>query len=197
MDHRLKQQIDFFLEADRLKKVTRQNYLADGSRKENSAEHSWHLALMCLLFREYARDRENLDLLRSFKMILIHDLVEIDAGDTYCYDETAAPGKEERERQAADRLFGLLPADQEQEFRALWEEFEERRTPEALFAAALDRLQPLTLNYITAGRSWQEHAVNPGQVLARNSSIAAGAPALWEFAAALIEDAVKKGFLKS
>jgi len=196
VDQRLKQQIDFFLEADKLKKVTRQNYLADGSRKENSAEHSWHLALMCLLFREYALDRENLDLLRSFKMILIHDLVEIDAGDTYCYDESAVTGKEERERRAADRLFGLLPADQEQEFRALWEEFEERRTPEALFAAALDRLQPLTLNYMTAGRSWQEHAVNPRQVLERNSHIAAGAPALWDFAAVLIEDAVKKGFLK-
>ena len=193
--NRLKQQIDFFLEVDKLKQITRQNYLADGTRKENDAEHSWHLALMCMLFGEYARGSENLDLLRVIKMVLIHDLVEIDAGDTYCYDKAAAIGKAAREQRAADRLFKLLPSDQEQEFRTLWDEFEERQTPEACFAAALDRLQPLTLNYKTQGKSWQEHDIKLEQVLSQNSSIANGAPALWDFARQMITDAVDNGFL--
>jgi putative hydrolases of HD superfamily len=194
--NRLKQQINFFVEVDKLKQITRQNYLADGTRKENDAEHSWHLALMCILFREYASGSENLDLLRVIKMVLIHDLVEIDAGDTYCYDRTASIGKAAREQRAADRLFKLLPPDQEIEFRNLWDEFEGRSTPEACFAAALDRLQPLTLNYRAQGKSWQEHNVNLEQVLARNSSIANGAPALWDFARKMIGDAVEKGILQ-
>lgn len=191
---RLKQQINFFVEVDKLKQITRQNYLADGTRKENDAEHSWHLALMCILFREYGS--ENLDLLRVIKMALIHDLVEIDAGDTYCYDHAAGIGKAAREQRAADRLFKLLPPDQEMEFRNIWDEFEGRSTPEASFAAALDRLQPLTLNYRAQGKSWQEHNVNLEQVLARNSSMADGAPALWDFAREMISDAVEKGILQ-
>ncbi len=194
--NRLQQQIDFFVEADKLKQITRQNYLADGTRKENDAEHSWHLALMCILFREYANDWENLDLLRVIKMVLIHDLVEIDAGDTYCYDVAAGIGKAAREEQAAKRLFKMLPPDQEKEFRELWDEFEERKTTEACFAAALDRLQPLTLNYRAQGKSWQEHDVKLEQVLARNSSMANGAPALWDFARKMIGDAVAEGFLE-
>ena len=191
---RLKQQIDFFVEVDKLKQITRQNYLADGTRKENDAEHSWHLALMCILFIEYGS--ENLDLLRVIKMALIHDLVEIDAGDTYCYDHAAGIGKAAREQRAADRLFKLLPPDQEMEFRNIWDEFEGRSTPEASFAAALDRLQPLTLNYRAQGKSWQEHNVSLEQVLARNSSMADGAPALWDFAREMISDAVEKGILQ-
>ncbi len=194
--NRLKQQINFFVEVDKLKQITRQNYLSDGTRKENDAEHSWHLALMCILFREYANDKENLDLLRVIKMVLIHDLVEIDAGDTYCYDEAAGIGKAAREQRAADRLFHMLPPDQEQEFRALWDEFEERQTTEAKFAAALDRLQPLTLNFRAQGKSWQEHGVKLDQVLERNSSITNGAPALWDFAREMIDDAVERGFLQ-
>ncbi len=194
--NRLQQQIDFCVEVDKLKQITRQNYLADGTRKENDAEHSWHLALMCILFREYANDKENLDLLRVIKMVLIHDLVEIDAGDTYCYDEAAGVDKAAREQQAAERLFKMLPPDQEEEFRSLWDEFEERKTTEARFAAALDRLQPLTLNYRAKGKSWQEHDVKLEQVLARNSSMANGAPVLWDFAREMIGDALEKGFLQ-
>ncbi len=193
---RLKKQMDFFLEADKLKKVYRQNYLSDGSRKENDAEHSWHLALMCLLLQEHARDKEQLDFLRVLKMILVHDLVEIDAGDTYCYDREAARGKKEKEKQAAERLFQLLPGDQAAEFRSLWDEFEAKVTPEARFAAALDRLQPLTLNYTAEGKSWQEHGVSLTQVLERNREIAEGSPALWEFAREIIAEAVKRGYLR-
>ena len=193
---RLKRQIEFFLEADKLKKITRQNYLADGTRKENDAEHSWHLALMSILLREYARDSENLDLLKVIKMILIHDLVEIDAGDTYCYDEKAAIDQASREKQAAKRLFKMLPPDQEREFWQLWDEFENRQTPEACYAAALDRLQPLTLNYTTQGKSWQEHDIKLEQVLARNSSMTNGAPVLWDFAQKLIEDGARKGYIR-
>ncbi len=192
---RLKQQIKFFLEIDKLKKITRQNYLADGTRKENDAEHSWHLALMSIILQEYARDSESLDLLKVIKMILIHDLVEIDAGDTYCYDDEAATYQASREKQAASRLFKMLPPDQEREFWQLWNEFENRQTPEACYAAALDRLQPLTLNYTTHGKSWQEHDIKLEQVLTRNSSMANGAPALWDFAHQLIEDAVRKGYI--
>lgn len=194
--NRLKQQVDFFVEVDKLKKITRQNYLADGTRKENDAEHSWHLALMCILFREYALESKNLDLLQVIKMVLIHDLVEIDAGDTYCYDEGAAVDKEAREQQAADRLFKLLPPDQEKEFRQLWYEFEEQKTPEALFAAALDRFQPLTLNFIAKGKSWQEHSIKLEQVLTRNSPMAHGAPALWDYAQQMIQEAIANGFLQ-
>ncbi len=196
MEERLQKQLHFFLKADQMKNIFRQNYLADGSRKENDAEHSWHLALMCLLFFEHGLEQEKMDLLRVLKMAVVHDLVEIEAGDTYCYDEKENVGKAEREKQAEERLFSLLPADQEQEFRDLWEEFEERSTPEARFAAALDRLQPLTLNYRARGKSWQEHDVSSQQVWQRNSRIAEGSPVLWDLARSMIEDAVQRDFLR-
>ena len=192
-DKRLASQLDFILEIDKLKQVYRQTYLLDYSRKENDAEHSWHLAVMALLLTEYAG--EDLDLLKLIKMVILHDLVEIDAGDSFCYDEEANCGKEEREQKAADRIFSLLPADQGKEFRRLWDEFEARESPEARFAAALDRLQPLLHNYHTRGKSWQEHGINRDQVILRNSHMEEGSPALWEYAARLIRDAVDKGYL--
>ena len=188
--------MEFIVEVDKLKKITRQNYLADGARKENDAEHSWHLALMALVLCEHVRAEEKPDLLRVIKMALLHDLVEIDAGDTYCYDEKANAGKRERELAAADRLFAILPPDQAREFRELWEEFEEQRTPEARFAAALDRLQPLTLNYIAGGKSWREHGITYSQVIKRNSSIGESSPALWKFTLEMIREAVRKGYIK-
>jgi len=182
------------VEIDKLKGVVRQTLLTDGSRQEDSAEHSWHLAVMAMVLSEYAKEEE-IDIFRVLKMILVHDVVEIDAGDTYCYDEDGNEGKLEREEQAAERIFGLLPREQSAEFRALWEEFESRETAEARFAAALDRLQPLLNNYRTRGRMWQKHGIRSSQVVLRNQPIDDGAPDLWEYAANMIRDAVSKGWL--
>ena len=162
---RPQQQIDFLVEIDKLKKVLRQTWLLDQSRYENDAEHSWHIAMAAMLFLEYADDPQ-VDLLRVIKMLLVHDLVEIDAGDTYAYDEKACLDQPEREQKAAERIFGLLPPDQSAEFRGLWEEFEARQTPEARYAAALDRFQPLLHNYRTGGRAWLDHAVTSDRVRA-------------------------------
>lgn len=191
---RLAKQIAFVLEADKLKRVLRRTWHLDESRKENSAEHSWHLAVMAVLLAEHAAEPE-LDLARVVKMVLVHDLVEIDAGDTFVYDEAGARDKPARERAAADRIFGMLPADQGAEVRRLWDEFEARRTPEACYAAALDRLQPLLHNYHTQGRAWREHGITADRVLATNHHIAEGSPRLWELAQGLIHDAVEKGYL--
>lgn len=191
---RLEKQISFIVEIDKLKHIVRQTLLVDSSRQENSSEHSWHIAVMAILLGEYSRDSHT-DLLRVLKMCLIHDLVEIDAGDTYCYDEEGNEGKGKRERKAADRLFAILPPGQSQEFRELWEEFEARGTPEALFAAALDRLQPLLHNWRTEGGMWRRHGVRKHQVISRNRHIEEGAPMLWEYARNLIDKATERGFL--
>lgn len=191
---RLTRQLAFFLEADRLKTVLRRTLAAGASRRENAAEHSWHLVLMALLLHEYAAEPKP-DLARALKMLVVHDLVEIDAGDTFAYDDEAHRDKAEREERAARRLFGLLPDDQREEFYALWKEFEERRTPEAKFAAALDRLQPMMLNYASSGYAWKRYGVTAGQVLDRNRIIADGSPALWEYAETLVREAVSLGFL--
>jgi putative hydrolase of HD superfamily len=191
---RLKKQIDFVIEIDRLKGIVRQTLLANGSRQEDSAEHSWHLAVMAMVLSDYANTRD-IDLFRVLKMILVHDLVEIDAGDTYCYDVAANEHKIEREKLAADRIFSVLPDDQAAELRSLWEEFELRRTPEAMFAAALDRLQPLLNNYRTNGRMWLKHRIGSRQVFERNRTIDEGASALWKYAAAMIHDATERGWL--
>ena len=190
-DDRLSRQVRFLREVDRLKQVFRQTWLLDRSRKENDAEHSWHLAVMAMLLREHAHPA--VDLPRVIQMLLVHDLVEIDAGDTLCYDDD--DHKAQREHAAAQRIFALLPPDQADALRGLWEEFEARRTPEAQYAAALDRLQPLLHNYYTQGAAWREHGVKADQVLQRNRHIAEGAPALWAFAEDLIRDAVAKGYL--
>jgi len=191
---RFQQQVRFLIEADKLKHVLRQTYLTDTSRRENSAEHSWHIALAAMIFAEHARDRD-LDLGRVIRMLLVHDLIEIDAGDTYCYDEAAKEDKQQRERTAADRVFQLLPADQAAEFRGLWEEFEARRTAESRFANALDRLQPFLHNYVTAGKSWQEHSIQKSQVVGRMQPVAQGSETLWEYVLRLMDDAVERGYL--
>jgi putative hydrolase of HD superfamily len=193
-DERLEEQIGFIVEIDRLKRVTRQTVLTDRSRNENSAEHSWHLAVMALVLREYVSDE--LDIVKVLKMVLVHDLVEIDAGDTFCYDEVANRDRDQRERRAAARIFGLLPADQGEELRRVWEEFEERRTAEARFAAALDRMQPLLSNLETDGHSWRRHGVALSQVLARTSSIGDASSRLWDYMRGRLSEAVDEGLLE-
>jgi len=191
---RLSQQVAFIIEIDKLKDILRRTYIMSGEKLENSAEHSWQLALMAILLSEHSN--EPIDVGHVVKMVLIHDLVEIDAGDTYCYDTAAEQDKIEREMRAADRIFGILPKDQGHELRLLWEEFEARETPEARFAAALDRLMPMLLNYHTAGRSWKEHGIRQSQARARNSHIVEGSRALWDTADRMIEEAVARGYLK-
>ncbi len=191
---RLSEQISFIVEMDKLKSIVRRTVLIDGSRNENDAEHSWHLAIMALVLAEYARD--NIDMLRVIKMVLLHDIVEIDAGDTFCYDDERGHASAEREQQAAERIFNVLPVEQAQEFRMIWDEFESRQTPEAKFAAALDRLHPLLHNYYTHGYAWKQHGIARGQVLEKNNIIADGSRILWDYAQALIEDSVQRGFLK-
>ncbi len=190
---RFDKQIGFILEIDKLKSVIRQSYLLDGTRQENSAEHSWHIALMGMILAEYVE--QPVDLLRTLKMLLIHDIIEIDAGDTYCYDEAGAMNQSSHENTAAERLFGLLPEDQMIELRELWKEFEARTTPEAKYAATIDRLMPLLHNYHTEGRSWREHGIKKDQVSARNEGMKDGSLALWEFAMSLINDAVDMKFI--
>jgi putative hydrolases of HD superfamily len=190
---RLLKQIEFVVEIDKLKGIVRQTLLTDGSRQEDSAEHSWHLAVMAMMLSEYAT--EPIDILRVLKMVLVHDLVEIDAGDTYCYDEEGNRGKVQREREAALRIFGMLPNEQSEQLHALWEEFEARKTAEAKFAAALDRLQPLLNNYRTEGGLWKKHGIKSSQVYARNGIIEEGAPRLWEYADNMIKEAIGKGWL--
>lgn len=194
MGERLAQQITFIREIDRLKTVARRTLLMDASRCENDAEHSWHLAVMAVLLGEYG-NAPGMDLARVIKMVLIHDIVEIDAGDTYCYDEKGNRDKPAREKIAADRIFGLLPGDQQAECRALWEEFEARVSPEARFAAALDRVQPLMHNYYTNGIVWKNHGVTSIQVREHNRHVEEGSRPLWKFAEALIQDAVARGYL--
>lgn len=191
---RFRQQIEFILEVDRLKQVLRQTILLDRSRKENSAEHSWHIALTVLILSEYAKDSD-VDLFRVMKILLVHDLIEIDAGDTYCYDEQGRKDQARRERKAADRIFNLLPPDQAATLRELWDEFEERKTSESKFANALDRVQPFLHNYFTRGQVWLENDIKSSQVKSRMRPVNDGSPLLWDYVSSLIDDAVKKGFL--
>ena len=193
---RFKSQIEFILEIDKLKNILRRTTLLDRSRQENSAEHSWHIALILLVLSEYA-DEDNLDLLRVIKLLLAHVLVEIDAGDTYCYDDIGGRDQKAREMKAADRIFSILPADQTDAFRALWDEYEAKDTPESRFANALDRLQPFLHNYFTRGHSWQKHGIRRKQVLARMQPVDDGSRLLWDYVSGLIDDAVEKGYLKA
>jgi putative hydrolase of HD superfamily len=179
---------------NKLKRIQRRTTLLDRSRQENSAEHSWHIALIVLILSEYA-EADDLDLLQVIKLLLAHDLVEIDAGDTYCYDEIGGQNKKAREIKAADRIFSLLPADQADGFRSLWDEYEARKTPESRFANALDRLQPFLHNYFTRGHSWRKHGIRKKQVLARMQPVDDGSHLLWDYVSRLIDDAVAKGYL--
>lgn len=191
---RIQQQMAFILEADKLKQILRQTPITEKSRQENSAEHSWHVALMAILLLEYAKNPQ-IDVLQIVKMLLIHDIVEIDAGDTFCYDDQARQNQHYRELKAAKRIFNLLPSDQAAKMQALWDEYETRQTINAQYANALDRLQPILINFFTDGEAWQRHDVKRHQVVARNRWIKDGAPQLWNYAKSLIEDAVQRGFL--
>lgn len=191
---RTRAQLDFLLEADRLKGIERRTTLADASRRENSAEHSWHLALFALVLAEHAT--EDLDVDRVVRMLLLHDLVEVDAGDTFAYDEEARIDQVERERVAAARIFGVLPDDQGEVWRALWEEFEAQETAESRFAKAIDRLQPILLNFASGGVAWREHDITAGQVLERNEPLIDRLPVLWDHVRGLIDAAVARGYLR-
>ena len=193
LDADLAARLRFVLEADSLKSVLRRNSITDGSRRENSAEHSWHLALMALVLAP--RRGEPIDVARVIEMLLVHDLVEIDAGDTFVYDDTAREQKEELEQRAADRIFAMLPAGDGARLRARWDEFEASATPEARFAHSVDRLAPLLLNHTNRGKVWAEHGVTGERVRAYNAHIAAGAPDLWTAARTLIDDAVRNEWI--
>jgi putative hydrolase of HD superfamily len=191
---RLSQQLAFILEIDKLKSILRQTPITGSERRmENTAEHSWHISVMASLLAEYAPSA--VDLSRVVRMLLVHDIVEIDAGDTFAYDAAAYSDKEQRERLAADRLFSLLPADQATSLRSLWDEFEAAATPESSFANALDRLQPLLLNTRTGGGSWSNHRVTRTQVLTRMEPVRSGAPSLWPTVVAIVDDASARGWL--
>lgn len=191
---RLTQQLDFILEIDKLKQISRQTRLTDGSQRENSAEHSWHLAMMAIALQEYAATP--VDLLRVLKMLLLHDLVEIDAGDTFAFDVQANQNKAAREQQAADRLFGLLPADLATPLRALWHEFEAVETADAQFAKALDCLQPFLHNCQNHGGTWKEHGITRDRVLWRMQAVQQGAPDLWATVQHLIDQSIERGYLR-
>ena len=176
----LTQLFNFFREIDKEKFIGRQTYLTDGVRKENDAEHAWHMAIMTVLLAGYAD--EKIDVLKTVTMLLIHDIVEIDAGDTYAYDEDAKKTQREREVKAADRIFGLLPEKQGKEFRALWEEFEAQETAESKFARTMDNIQPIMLNAATDGKAWVEHGVHLAQIMKRNEHTAEYSETLMEYA---------------
>ncbi len=192
---RLVRQIGFIAECDRLKEVFRQTINTRSRRAENDAEHSWHLCLAVIVLAEHARV-PGLDVLRVLKMLIVHDLVEIDAGDTFAYDTAAMADQHARESIAADRIFGLLPPDQTAAFRALWDEFEARATPEAKFAAAVDRFQPMLLNCLTQGAAWNRHGVTADRVIARNRHIDDGCPELWRYAEQMLAACVAAGHLQ-
>jgi putative hydrolase of HD superfamily len=194
-DPRLAAQIGFILEIDRLKGVVRRNLVADASRRENTAEHSWHLAMLATTLSEHAA--ADVDVARVTRMLLIHDLVEIDAGDTFYYDSVAELDQGDREQQGADRIFGLLPAEQGAELRSLWEEFEARKSADARFAKAIDRFQPCLLNFHTEGGTWREYDLTLTEVLAKQgSTIEDGSPTLWAYTRQLLAEAVERGYLR-
>jgi putative hydrolase of HD superfamily len=192
-NNRFESQIRFVKEIDKLKQVFRQTLLMDKSRQENSSEHSWHIALMAIILLEYVEGQ--IDLLRVVKMLLIHDLVEIDAGDTPCYNELACQTKPERELKAANRIFNLLPMNQAHYLKLLWKEFEDCQTLDSKFANAVDRLQPLLSNYYTEGKAWKKNKVRKHQVINRIYSMKDISPKIWKYASDLVEDSVRKGIL--
>lgn len=190
---RWKRQMDFILEIDREKQIERQTHICGYTRREGDAEHAWHMALMAWLLQEYSN--EPIDIAKTMVMLLIHDLVEIDAGDTYAYDEAANSTKEEREQKAAERIFGILPEDQGTKLRALWEEFEAYETPEARFAHTMDNFQPMILNDYNEGKDWTSHEVRISQVMKRNRKTGTGSEQIWDYMMGLLEKNVKDGRL--
>ena len=194
MDERLKKQLDFILEIDKEKKILRQTHLSDHGRRENDAEHAWHMAIMAYLLKEYSN--EPIDVAKVMIMCLIHDVVEIDAGDTYAYDAEGLKTQKAREEAAKERIYSLLPDDQKQDLQALFDEFEERKTPEAKFARALDNLQPLLLNNSNDGGDWREHQVTEAQVYGRQRRTAEGSEKLYEVTDQLIRENIAKGNIR-
>lgn len=191
---RLEKQLDFIREIDKEKEIFRQTYLADASRKENDAEHAWHMAIMAYLLKEYAN--EPVDIAKVMLMCLIHDIVEIDAGDTYAYDEEALKTQKVREDAAKERIFSILPEEQKEEFMALFDEFEEFATPESKFAHAMDNLQPLMLNNSNDGGDWRRHEVCAEQVYGRQNKTRLGSEKLYEITKQIIEENIEKGNIK-
>lgn len=193
MDERIKKQIDFSLEIDKEKNIFRQTHLTDHGRNENDAEHAWHMAIMSYLFREYAN--EDVDISKVMLMCLIHDIVEIDAGDTYAYDDEAIKSQREREEKAKQRIFSILPDDQKEELMSLFEEFEENVSPEARYAHAMDNLQPLILNNSNDGDDWKEHGIKADRVYERQSKTRLGSEKLYEITDRIIRENIRKGNL--
>lgn len=192
-DKRLEKQLKFVLEIDKEKEILRQTHLTSG-RRENDAEHAWHMALMVYLLREYAN--EEFDLAKAMMMALIHDVVEIDAGDTYAYDAARLATQQEREEKAADRIYGLLPEDQKEELRALFDEFEAGETPEAKFVHVMDNLQPMMLNDSRGGADWKDRGVAKSQIYRRNRNTGAGSEELWQYLQEMVERNIKRGSIK-
>jgi len=189
---KLKQQMEFSLEIDKVKSIFRQTHLADKSRKENDGEHSWHASVMAVILAEYF---PKADLLKTIKMMLFHDIVEIYAGDTYCYDAKGNEDKEQREKDSANKIYSLLPLSQKEELIDLWQEFEKGESEEAKFCAVLDRIQPLMLNYAADGLSWKEHNIKKEQVLERNHIALKESEVIGQYIKDIIEDGYKKGYL--
>ena len=194
MDERFEQQLKFLAEIDKMKSVFRQTVLIDKSRREDDASHSWHFAVMAMMLAEHCAD-QSVDFNRVVKMALVHDLIEIYAGDTFAYDAAGNTDKQLREEAAADKLFSLLPQDQGQEIRALWEEFDAERTPDAKYACAIDRLQPFVNNLMTEGHTWKRHGVTAAQVYKRMDPIRAAMPDIWDFIVKSIDDCIRKGYI--
>ncbi len=191
---KIKKQIEFIITIDEMKNVLRRNLVADGSRRENDAEHSWHLAVMAMILEEYSADK--VDISRVLKIALVHDLVEVYAGDTFAYDVKGNEDKLDREIMAAEKLFGMLKDGQGDEIRALWDEFEAKETPESKYANAIDRLQPLILNYLTNGHTWKLGDVHAPQILQRMDIIRTATPELWHIVEGIISTSIETGLLK-
>ena len=195
MKDRLLKDIEFIVELDKMKSILRQTSLINEDKREDDAQHSWHIALMTMVLNEYAN--EEIDEKKVIKMLLIHDLVELYAGDTFCYDEKGNEDKEERELLAADKIFGMLKEEKALHFRALWDEFEEMKTPEALFAASMDRLQPMLNNYYNGGGTWKKFGVDKESIYKRIGPVKESSDKLWEFVEYMIEDAYSRGLIEN
>ncbi|MCI1328374.1 MAG: HD domain-containing protein [Lachnospiraceae bacterium] len=190
---RFRKQLDFILEIDKEKNILRQTHLSNGGRREDDAEHAWHLAVMTYLLSEYSNRK--IDVAKTMLMTLIHDIVEIDAGDTYAYDAEAKKSEKAREKAAADRLFGLLPDDQNEKLRSIWEEFEAYETPEAKFAHVMDNFQPMLLNHSNHGGDWKEHGIRRSQTEKRNEKTPEGSAAIWDYMKKILDENVAAGSL--
>lgn len=193
-DEKLQKQIKFALVIDEMKNIFRRNLIIDGTRRENDAEHSWNLAMLAMLFEEYSTEKVNIE--RVLKIALVHDLIEVYAGDTFAYDVKGNEDKLQREIESADRLFGILDPEQGAEIRALWDEFEAKETPESKYANAIDRIQPLINNYMTNGHTWKEGDVHAPQIYKRMDIIRTTTPALWPIVEGIISTSIEIGILK-